>query len=1380
MSSLSKSLIVLLSILLSTLPLVSQDCDVLYPDPLIFNQELVPAGPYMPGDPVEMIISVENFEDILTFLFEIQWDPTVLCLNTDTLQFNNPQVDPSFPNSIFTSGDLKPELEMVANSGKMSIGFFDDVTFTGATQPDGTRMIRILFNACGEMDCATINLNPGFDNNVIRNNEPLLLQCPDTIMLISEPMVDEACIVCGAEPKIIDRNICKNADGSLNLSFSACGTAAPFTWIVAGVDSGTIAAAGDIVTVVLPPSTSDYSLVVTDSNNVDAPGNTGFGIEFISPDSFEPLVLNAFFDPNPLACSNSRATINYTVSGGNTQNPISGIDEGLYDLILSDGTTRLNAESSGVFTDLNAGLYTLTASDEFGCEVSTFINITSPPPITFEVEVDSSTCVGADDWEVRIIPRGGTPDYGLNGAPVLTDTIVIPGFTLFGEDSLKDQFFDANGCVTNFCIFIPVGDSFDFIESLTPTVCGADMGWTSRIDLPDAVYTSSLRNNDTNTAIITGGNNNFQQAINLAPGNYTWFIEDLTTECSVTFDIVIPNTIPPRLILTDMSTQPSCGLDDGIATVDVTGGSGNFMYSWEDFPGETSNSISPLPAGAYIVTVTDTDSGCFEVITLDLLAGDFLTLETSVRDSLQCDDPSVIAALSAIINTNSTDIMITWINANGDEVGDSPILRTTEPGLYTVLVSINGGACTAAGTVQLDSPSGFDFDLSKVEPQSCPNDIRGEVFVENLGGGSGNYNYEWSVELAAGGTFELMDFMFNEGVVTFANILVSGNTFTVTIEDTDTGCKTSKSITLASDDEVVYNSMVAPPTCPGDNDGTIQIIGSNLVCLDEDGTDIPGCVFTGMSGEYIFTIMDGVCSATDTFSIEDVELFTAEISVTVDPDCFGGIDGSATVEITNNPSNITEYSYSWNGGPTELNGLLDTELGLSGGENFVVIGDANACTDTVTFDLFEPDSLFFNDLADVTVNCRGFCDGTIELDPRGGTTPNGIYTYLWEDGMTSRTRNDLCAGAYTVTLTDSNFCMHIDSFEVLEPDTIIVDTLITNVGCSDSGLGGSITLSPTGGCEGFTYLWPNNESMTNVATGLDVGNYSISVTDACGCQTIIDADVSGSNQLTATALDVTQIECAGELVCIGVDSSSVSGGTGIGYTYSINFGNRIPIDSCVMVAPGQYFLTVFDSEGCSFELPEVIIDTEPLYNVDLGPDIEGELGSSDIILTADIISPFDISSIIWESIDSFECLNPTCDSIQIMATNNSMYTVTVTDVNGCTTIDEININLDSPRRTYVPTFFIAGSGTAEDKVMIQTGRGVDRVVDFLIYDRWGNLVFELPEDAKQHPTSRDDGWDGTRNGQDAEQGVYVWIANVRYLDNVVLPSRGQITLLRED
>ena len=151
-----------------------------------------------------------------------------------------------------------------------------------------------------------------------------------------------------------------------------------------------------------------------------------------------------------------------------------------------------------------------------------------------------------------------------------------------------------------------------------------------------------------------------------------------------------------------------------------------------------------------------------------------------------------------------------------------------------------------------------------------------------------------------------------------------------------------------------------------------------------------------------------------------------------------------------------------------------------------------------------------------------------------------------------------------MSIMDDNDCMIIDSFTVTEPDTIIIMRDIIESGCDDTGLGGTITLNPSGGCGGFTYLWPTGDTGNSVS-GLDAGTYEISVTDACDCEVIETIDLTGTSALVGNALDVTQIDCAGELVCIGVDPSSVSGGTGFGYTYSINFGNRLPIDTLSLI-----------------------------------------------------------------------------------------------------------------------------------------------------------------------------------------------------------------------
>ena len=153
--------------------------------------------------------------------------------------------------------------------------------------------------------------------------------------------------------------------------------------------------------------------------------------------------------------------------------------------------------------------------------------------------------------------------------------------------------------------------------------------------------------------------------------------------------------------------------------------------------------------------------------------------------------------------------------------------------------------------------------------------------------------------------------------------------------------------------------------------------------------------------------------------------------------------------------------------------------------------------------------------------------------------------------------------------------------------------------------------------------------------------------------------------ITASPLASPLINCAGDTTTLGIDPLSVSGGSGLGFTYSINFGNRIPIDSIVSITtPGPYTLLVFDSEGCQSGDLDIFIDAPPEFTVDLGADIEAELGSDILTISADIDAAFPIDSIIWTSDDApFECLNNICDSIQIFPVNSTTFTSTIIDIN---------------------------------------------------------------------------------------------------------------------
>ena len=135
--------------------------------------------------------------------------------------------------------------------------------------------------------------------------------------------------------------------------------------------------------------------------------------------------------------------------------------------------------------------------------------------------------------------------------------------------------------------------------------------------------------------------------------------------------------------------------------------------------------------------------------------------------------------------------------------------------------------------------------------------------------------------------------------------------------------------------------------------------------------------------------------------------------------------------------------------------------------------------------------------------------------------------------------------------------------------------------------------------------------------------------------------------------------------------------------------------------------------------------------------------------------------------------------INISATGFSEYQVIVTDANGCVDEDDITINVEAVRNVFIPNTFRPNSMAPNNRVMLLTGQGVEQVNFFQIYDRWGNIMFELENIPA--PTSIDLGWDGRKGtgaNSEVETGVYVYFAEVQFVDNVTIKYSGSITLLR--
>ena len=816
----------------------------------------------------------------------------------------------------------------------------------------------------------------------------------------------------------------------------------------------------------------------------------------------------------------------------------------------------------------------------------------------------------------------------------------------------------------------------------------------------------------------------------------------------------------------------------------VTGGEAPYTYNWEHDPTLDNSTATDLPTGIYQVTIID-NTGCEKDTFVDLQQGLFLTIEAQLNENLDCGDPTVEAELEVTFDgMDESDLSFNWFTENEADLGSTPILRTDSAGTYIIEVATFFRTCVLTDTITIEEPSSLTFEIDVQSPSSCDpaNAVPGAIEIFDIQGGSGIHNCLWSFE----GIPE-------PGINQCARTNLIAGLYEIIIEDLGTGCRTMTTVQLQNDDDVEFIVAPTDPTCPGWDDGLIAIQGTpggpSLVCVwDDPNITTTSCVATNLtSGSYLVNVEDDTgCNKDITIVLLDPEIFTAEVELISNTVCHGSIDAEITARVLTNPANFTDFGYVWSNNDADSDGLENTNSNFGAGMHSVIISDENGCTLELDFEVMQPDSIFLE--ADSKLGaalCVGECNGEVNLLATGGTLNGGDYTFTWElDGQETASRDDLCAGSYPISITDTEGCIGLDTVTISNPDSIFLTIVnMTNSGCENEG--GSLTIGASGGCGDYSYDWPNNLSDTEMATVLPPGLYEVTVTDACGCSATIEEEITGGESIFAEIVtSADRPACAGQRICLGIDTSTITGGNG-NYFFNVDNGaflDKFPIDTCIMLGPGFHPIQVFDSGNCRADLGIFEVPLADTFAVDLGPsELAVDIGDGPVEIEADFITNSNITDIIWMPADAFECIgDPTselCNRIRYTGTTSNIISVQIIDENGCTATDEVTITLDTPRRVYRPNIFDPTS-SIDDRFMILTGRGVERIEEFYIYDRWGNLLFELPEEAKDFPHSKDDGWDGRVNNRNVEQGVYVYLANVRFSDGQTIRYTGEVTLIR--
>ena len=299
-------------------------------------------------------------------------------------------------------------------------------------------------------------------------------------------------------------------------------------------------------------------------------------------------------------------------------------------------------------------------------------------------------------------------------------------------------------------------------------------------------------------------------------------------------------------------------------------------------------------------------------------------------------------------------------------------------------------------------------------------------------------------------------------------------------------------------------------------------------------------------------------------------------------------------------------------------------------------------------------------------------------------------------------------------------------------------------------------------CEGLTF---------------NVGNSSYSSTGI-----FVDSMISSIGCDSIVTLDLTIVPDAGidadflvnDPSCHGFEDGSIELDTVFNGVepYFFRFENQAFNDQVISgLGAGNYLFSIADRYGCSFTEEIILSDPAP-FIIELGPDLEVELGDPVLIQPT---SSHPVESFNWQPVSMINC-ETDCWNLEWIPTNSMNLFLTAVSVENCPASDSTSIEVIKNRKVFIPNSFSPnGDGTNDFFAIYGAISNVQRIEKMIIFDRWGGVVFENHDFA---PNDQLNGWDGTTNGKSLDKGIYVYLVDIRFLDNEIVRFSGDIALIK--
>ncbi|PVW16333.1 DUF7507 domain-containing protein [Marixanthomonas spongiae] len=894
------------------------------------------------------------------------------------------------------------------------------------------------------------------------------------------------------------------------------------------------------------------------------------------------------------------------------------------------------------------------------------------PEVTAEIEqnvCDNSVAYDADVYSGECSPVSGDVEWEffLNNVSVGTSNTASGTFTYTGSEDFEGNFraeVSYSGSYGTGCTLPAVDDEEEItlisqltasVEKTDPTEAGQCSNGSATVDPSNgtAPYTYQWSAN--------AGSQTTQTATNLGAGTYDVTITD-ANGCSVEKSIVLTCDIEGWNFecgsnkVVDEYGYNANGNTTTTATIPDAGNVYQYVveivYKGNN-PGQTvevvdnanvSHTLSrsvPMGSSSNIWVYRGLVSGSASTVTYtnpnvknklqSLVVYAFRNVPDATANSGKFTD------LSGVNDIQSFTIDIPAFSSPRDLVVETPISELTNDGRYLLLKAEAGGVkdqvflygsdpSLPGGTCCLSIPTLTLEDVpGNVTQVTITVDTRNKQNGQNVNGQS------WII---AGGV------------------------------NVDANCYEDLELTLDNKTDV---------QCFGENSGSITVQATGGLEPYEyslnGGTSQSSPTFNNLTaGVYTIEVTDSLGN-TDSISVTLTE--PEALSVQITKENASATGGCENGQATADPSGGTPpYSYQWSASAN--NQTTATATNLPSGTHTVTITDANDCEieQGVVIDCVNDcDAVITVDYVK-NVPCTGENGGMAKVSASSAANPSATFTFTWntvppqvDSGATSSTISNQPAGVYTVSVTiDGTQCQPVEqSVTITEPaNALNVSATSTDESGPTTG-DGTATANPSGGTPPYSYSWSPGGETTQTITGLSAGTYTVTVTDANGCTATASTTVNpGTCQGLSATASSTPVTCNGDND--GTATVAVSGGSG-SFTYAWSPGGETT-QTITGLSAGTYSVIVTDTvTQCTAEATTTVNEPNMLSSGIAVTNIScfgGDNGSLDLTVTGGT-QPY-----------SFEWSNgATTEDLSNLTAGT--YSVTITDVNGCTTTDSAEV-----------------------------------------------------------------------------------------------------------